>query len=142
MKNGLTRLQLKNVSETLRAPLSQISDELPANELPAILIGNIISSVVRKKPTSLLIDLALLVRENKLIDYLYDYKVVCSYDEVKRFKASAAVENTKSITLNLRNHTQGLVQAVADNFDTTISSQNGKKANPLASIATDTNKCG
>ena len=54
----------KCVSETLRALLSQISDELPANELPAILIGNIISSAVRKKPTSLLIDLALIVRIN------------------------------------------------------------------------------
>ena len=37
------------VSETLRALLSQISDDLSANELPAILIGNIITSVVRKK---------------------------------------------------------------------------------------------
>ena len=73
------------------------------------------------------IDLALLVRK-KLIEHLYDYKVVCSHDEVKRFRASAAaVENTENITLNLRNHTQGLVQAVADNFNTTISSQNGKK---------------
>ena len=110
------------VSETLRALLSQISDDLSSNELPAFLIGNIITSVVRKKPTSLLIDLALLVREKKLIEHLYDYKVVCSYDEVKRFKASAAVENTKNITLILRNHTQGLVQAIADDFDTTISS--------------------
>ena len=134
----------KCVSETLRALLSQISDELPANELPAILIGNIISTVVRKKPTSLLIDLAFLVRENKLIDYLYDYKVVCSYDEVKRFEASTAVENTKSIIFNFRNHTQGLIQAVDDNFDTKISSQNEKKkkTNPLARIATDTTKWG
>ena len=107
------------VSETLTALLSQISDDLSANELPAILIGNIIPSVVQKKPTSLLIDLTLLVR--------------------KKFKASAAVENTKNITLKLRNHTQGLVQAVADKFGTTISSQNGKK-NPLAHIATDTTK--
>ena len=128
------------VSETLTALLSQISDDLSANELPAILIGNIITSVVRKKLTSLLIDLALLVREKKLIKHLYYYKAVCSYDEVKRFKASAAVENPKNITLNLRNHTQGLVQAVADNFDTTIFSQNGKKTNPLARIATDTTK--
>ena len=97
------------VSEALRVLLSQISDDLSSNELPAILVGNIITSVVRKKTTGLLIDLALLVREKKLIKHLYDYKVVCSYDEVKRFKTSAAVENTKNITLNLRNHTQGLV---------------------------------
>ena len=83
--------------------------------------------MVRKKATSLLIDLVLLVRGKKLIENLYDYKVVCSYDEVKRFKVSATVENTKNITFNLRNHTQRLVQTLADNFDTTISSQNGKK---------------
>ena len=47
------------VSETLTALLSQKSDDLSANELPAILIGNIIPSVVQKKPTSLLIDLTL-----------------------------------------------------------------------------------
>ena len=92
------------VSETLRTLLAQISDDLSAKELPAILIGNIITSVVRTppptSPTSLLIDLALLVREKKLIEHLYHYKVVCSCDEVKRFKASAAVENTKNITLN------------------------------------------
>ena len=90
-------------SETLKALLAQISDDLSAKELPAILIGNIITSVVRTlppSPTSLLIDLALLVREKKLIEHLYHYKVVCSCDEVKRFKASAAVENTKNITLN------------------------------------------
>ena len=120
------------VSETLRALPSQIPDDLSANELPAILIGKIITSVVRKKPTSLLIDLALIVREKKLIEHLYNYKVVCSYDEVKRFKASAAVENTKNITLNLRNHTQGLVQAVADNFDTT-SLPKTEKAKPTRS---------
>ena len=93
------------VSETLRALLAQISDDLSAKELPAILIGNIITRVVRTpppltSPTSLLIDLALLVREKKLIEHLYHYKVVCSCDKVKRFKASAAVENTKNITLN------------------------------------------
>ena len=69
----------------------------------------------------------MLVREKTLIENLYDYKIVCAYDEVNRFKVSAAVEKTKNITLNLRNHTHGLVQAVADNFDTIISSQNRKK---------------
>ena len=126
----------------MRALFSQISDDLSANELPEILIGNIITRVVRKRPTSLLIDLALLVRKKKLIKHLYDYKAICSYDEVKRFKASAAVENTKNITLNLRNHTKRLVQPAADNVDTRISPQNGKKPNPLARIATDTTKWG
>ena len=71
--------------------LSQISDDLSANELPQILTGNIITSVIRINPTNLLIDLALLVREKRPIEHLCEYKVVCSYDKVKRFKASAAV---------------------------------------------------
>ena len=41
------------VSETLRALLAQISDDLSAKELPAILIGNIITSVVRTPPPHL-----------------------------------------------------------------------------------------
>ena len=69
-----------------------------------------------------------MVRENNVIEHLYDYGVVCSYDEVKRFKTSAAVaanEMTKGSVL--RPHEYGLVQVVADNFDATIYSQNGLK---------------
>ena len=76
----------------------------------------------------------MLVREKKLIEHLYNNKVVCSYDEVKRFKASAAVENNKNITLNLINHTQRLVQAVTDNFYTTISSQSKEKQTHLLAL--------
>ena len=46
------------------------------------------------------------------------------------------MKSTKNITLNIRNHTQGLVQAVTDNFDTTISSQNQKKPNLLQLLLT------
>ena len=49
------------------------------------------------------------------------------------------MKSTKNITLNIRNHTKGLVQAVTDNFDTTISSQ---KKPQLAPIATNTTKWG
>ena len=87
-------LWLKNVPEKLwehSSPLSNIRWFISKNELPEILTGNIITSVTRINPTNLLIDLALLVREKKPIEHMCEYKVVCSYDKVKRFKASAAV---------------------------------------------------
>ena len=46
------------------------------------------------------------------------------------------MKSTKNITLNIRNHTKGLVQAVTDNFDTTISSQNKKNPNLLQLLLT------
>ena len=58
---------------------------------------------------------------------LSDYGVVCSYDELKRFRASAAIENTRKITANLRSYLEGLIQGITDNFDVTIASQNGIK---------------
>ena len=112
------------ISNSLKALLREISDDLSEDKLPAILIGNIVTNNVSKKPTDLLIDLGILVKDKKLIEHLYDYGV-CSYDEVKRFKSSAALENSKNGSI-LRDHTESLVQAVADNFDTDISLQNGK----------------
>ncbi|CAB4014506.1 Hypothetical predicted protein [Paramuricea clavata] len=53
-------------------------------------------------------------------------RVTCSYDEILRFKKSAALAATKDIKLSGINHGGlGLIQAVADNFDADISSQNG-----------------
>ena len=45
---------------------------------------------------------------------------------MKVFKSSAAPENSKNSTSIPRSHTERLVQAIANNFDTDISSQNGK----------------
>ena len=115
----------KHISDSLKALLREIPDDLSEDKLPAILIGNIVTSIVSKKPSDLLINLGILVRDKKLIEHLYDYGVVCSYDEVKRFKSSAAPENYKNANC-VEGHVKGLVQAIADNFDTDISSQNGK----------------
>ena len=84
-----------------------------------------------------------MVREKKVIEHLYDYGVVCSYDEVKRFQTSvevAANEMTKGNMLRPRKY--GLVQVVADNFDATISSQNGlKQIHSLVMIKTELLHC-
>ena len=58
------------LSESLTYLLSKISPDLSENELPSILIGNIIASIIRKKPTTLLIDLAVKVQKKELVDHL------------------------------------------------------------------------
>ena len=84
----------------------------------AVLLSAVLLS---KKPSDLLIDLGILVRDRKLIKLLYDYDVACAYDEVKVFKSSATLESYKNANCSIRTHVEGLVQAVADNFDTDIS---------------------
>ena len=115
-----------DVSTTLAKLLSELSDDLSENSLPGILIGNMITSCVAKRYTSLMVALAVMVRQKEVVEHLHEYRVVCSYDELKRFRPSVAFHacsaNNSSI---LRHHSEGLVQAVADNFDCNISSMNG-----------------
>ena len=57
-----------------------------------MLIGNIITSVVRSKAIDLQIPLGVLLRDYKaILGYTYDYGITCSYDEIRRFKKSAAL---------------------------------------------------
>ena len=115
------------VSQTVMDLLAALTDNLK-DTLPALLIANIITSVLSNKPTHLQIALGNLLRDSKsLINRLYQFRVTCSYDEILRFKKSAALAATKDIKLSWINHGGlGLIQAVADNFDADISSQNGK----------------
>ena len=68
----------EHISDSLKALLREISDDLPEDKLPAILIGNIETSIVSKKPSGLLIDLGIFVRDKKLIKHLYNDGFVCS----------------------------------------------------------------
>ena len=115
-------------SPTLNALLADISTKLNLS-LPGVLIGNIVTGVARNQPTSLQVAMGLFVGSRSLIDVMYNYRVTCSYDEVQRFKASAA--KAASEDLDLRGAIKaddGLVQVIVDNFDANISSQNGLKS--------------
>ena len=80
-----------------------------------------------------LVALSLIVREKKIIERLYDYGAVSSYDETKLFRSSAAVEGNRLSTESILKHeSHGLVQAVADNFDCNIISK-WIKTNPFPS---------
>ena len=117
------------VSPTLSKLLSMISPtELSQDSLPAILIGNMITSRLSKQCTDLLVSLAIMIRKKATVQHLYDYGVVCSYDELIRFRTSAATIASQQQSQGvLRHSSTGLVQAVADNFDCNISSDNGLK---------------
>lgn len=116
---------LASVSSTLLQLLSLISKKLDGS-LQAGMVGNIITSMVTNKPTTLQIALGNVARDKSIIEQLYSFGVSSSYDEVLRFKASAALEASRSQeSKGLRRSDQGLVQSIADNFDANISSQNG-----------------
>ena len=60
-----------------------------------------------------------------VIELLYDFGVTASYDEVLRFRASAAqAASTRKEHMGLTKN-GGFIQSVADNFDANIFSQYG-----------------
>ena len=117
----------EKISATLLALLSKLSPKLDKT-LPAILIGSIVTSILKNYPTGLQIALGVKMgRARQLVELLHEFGISCTYDELLCFKRSAAIAATKDISLTgISDHTDGLVQVVVDNFDADISSQNGK----------------
>ena len=116
-----------DISTTLSKLLAAISPtKLSKDSLPAILLGNVITSVVTNRWTDLQVSLAVMVRSKQTVQHLSDYSVVCSYDELLRFRYSAAVfASTLKSQAILQHCSKGLVQSIADNFDCNISSLTG-----------------
>ena len=61
-----------------------------------------------------------------ILNHLHKYRVNCSYDEVLRFKKSAAANSSKGGYINGVPKGNTLFQVISDNIDTDISSQYGK----------------
>ena len=103
-----------------------------------------VTGLVNNKPTSLLIAHGIKTREKACIQNLYDFGVTCSYDEVLRFKTSAAVstvaEEQNPSLRPITDANEGLIQAVADNFDANVSSQNGLKSTHALALLLTQNK--
>lgn len=79
----------------------------------------------------------LLNQKRMLVDQFHDFGVTSSYNELRRFKILCASSMANSPRLGLFDSINGLIQVVADNFDTEISSQNGQKStHGLAMIIT------
>ena len=128
---------LAEYSDSLLALLSAISPTLEST-MQAAMIGNIVTSAVNSKATCLQISLSVLLgQKRKLVDQFHNSGVTSSYNELRRFKISCASSMANSPRLGLFDSTNELIQVVADNFDTEISSQNGQKStHGLAMIIT------
>ena len=124
-------------SDLLMNLLAALSPKLDHTNT-AYMIGNIVTGAVSKKPTDLQISLGTVLREKTLIEQFYEFGVVCSYDEVLRFKTSVAHAAAQNRNLQgLMDSKVGLVQTIADNFDANISSANGlKSTHALALLVT------
>ena len=133
-----TRVSLENslddASQTLLHLLSLLSTKLNST-LPAAMIGNIVTSIVTNRHTSLQVALGVTVREKSIIECLHNFRVTASYDEILRFKASVshAAAQSQEIT-GLKECSAGLVQTIADNFDANISTQNGLQSTHALAI--------
>ena len=115
--------------------LSLISDKFIFS-LPTVIIGSIVDSTILYIPTMLQIGLGLVPPSRDAIENLHDYGLCSTYQETRRFKFSAAVNNGKSSAQKLRAE-NGLLQLVSDNFNADINIQNGiKQINGIATIVT------
>ena len=131
----LSEICLPTLADLLRA----ISPKFEENLKSIALISSIIATISSSKSSNLQVALGVCIQEKKLIDHLYEYEITASYDEIRRFKISAASSSGKEITqFNCEN---GLIQGVSDNFDATLSTQNGlKQTHSLASIVIQHNR--
>ncbi len=128
-------------SNTLEDLLSKINPKM-RQSLPALLIGNIITSLVKNQATPLQIALAVFLRDSKeQVKAFHDFQVTCPYDELLRFKKSIACSANSNMDLTgLNKEADGLIQGVGDNFDQQISSQNGMlQTHSMALLMTQTN---
>ena len=64
------------------------------------------------------------LHDKYFIQEISNFNVCCSYDEVVRFRVSAASAASEEINIGLIDHKTGLAQAVFDNFDADIFTAN------------------
>ena len=127
-RNISMSIAAESVSGTIQLLLQKLSPSLGAESLTSLLIGNIVTSVLRNHATPLQIALGVLINRKKIIKHMFDYKVTCSYDELRRYKKSSAVAKYTKLRREERVPVtvSGLIQHIADNFDANMSSPNGK----------------
>ena len=132
------------VSDTVMDLLGHLSPKLDKNTLPGLMIGNIITSVMKNSATHLQICLANLLKDSKeLINSFHDFAVACTHDEIRRFRQSAArAAATTLLNQAIYDSQEGLVQAVGDNFDRDIHSQNGKRSTHSMAMIITQNQSG
>ena len=101
-KNEYNVIESENLmnefSETLMTPIFEKS-------LPAVMIGNIVTSVVTKHFTKLQLAFSVLGSDSKWIEHFHEYGITPTYQEFRRFKVSAA----DHVTITIRTLGQEMV---------------------------------
>ena len=114
--------------------LSVMSPKSQRNLKVVALMSSMIKTVMTSRVSILQVALGLEVQEKRLIEHLYEYRVTASYDEVGRFRHSAAFSAGQSPLLKFKSK-GGLIQGISDNFDAHLCTQNGlQQTHALASI--------
>ena len=90
---GLTDA-IANSSSTLLSLLMHLSPKFDPS-MPCALIGNILTGMITNQATTLQIALGVLLRDKSVMDQFHDCGITCTYNEVLRFKASAASAASK-----------------------------------------------
>jgi len=105
--------------------LSSLSPKLDIT-LPAVLIANVITSILANHLTDLQVSLAVLLRESKeLVKTMSNFGVTCTYEELLHFNKSVAAQAAKSADVTAVSKAEDdLIQVVVNNFDADIASQN------------------
>ena len=100
-------------------------------------MGSMVTSTVASSITMLQFKLGLLVREKRFIDNLNEYRVTALYNEIRRFKISAAATAPSIVTRKTFNQNNGLIEEILNNFDANLNTQNSlKQMHSLATIIT------
>ena len=119
---------------TLTDILVAISSNFRNNLKGIALISSMVAAISSSQTSILQVALGLFVHDKKVIQQLHEYGVTCSYDEVRRFKISAAIFTTNQKPHCLKSE-HGLIHGVSDNFDANLCTQNGlKQTHSLATI--------
>jgi len=92
-RNIFMSVAAESVFGTTQLLLQKLSPSHGAESLTSLLIGNIVTSVLRNQATPFQIALGVnvLINRKKIIKHIFDYNMTCSYDELRRYKKSSAV---------------------------------------------------
>ena len=140
-----TRINYDTATEYASGTMMDLLTKLSPNTdtLSIVMICNMITGLISNSPTPLQIELGVLLKDKEMIQHMHKFGIVCSYDEVRRFRKSAAKASTRITNRGLVHMSEkeaGLIQVVVDHFDCNISSQNGlKSTHALAMLLTQTN---
>ena len=144
IKENYPVLDEKTIEESIILTLNEIlvgiSPHFKTNRLATAVISNIVTYIATSKVSMLQVALGLFLKEQKIINCFQELGVSSSYDEVRRFKISAAHHASKDENVKL-DAENGLVQGSSDNFDAHLSTQNGlKQTHSLATVILQNSK--